>query len=56
MICKMLEEVYEGKAPKAAYWNFEYIIGEHTDNCPDCKAYYKSHIEPKLKNLSIESQ
>jgi hypothetical protein len=52
MACRMLEEVYEGKAPEAAYWNFEYIIGDHLDNCPDCKVYYETKIKNKKITIS----
>jgi predicted anti-sigma-YlaC factor YlaD len=47
MTCTKLKEVYEGTAPEAAYWNFEYIVTEHLDTCQDCQAYYKSRVASK---------
>lgn len=54
MTCNKLKEVYEGTAPEAAYWNFEYIAGEHLDSCPDCKAYYEARIKNKKIMIELE--
>jgi predicted anti-sigma-YlaC factor YlaD len=53
MTCTLLDDFYNARCSEAVSWNFEYIVGDHLDTCPDCKAYYELHIKNKILNIEV---
>jgi|WetSurMetagenome_2_1015567.scaffolds.fasta_scaffold11064_6 predicted anti-sigma-YlaC factor YlaD len=51
MTCTLFEDFYEGKLDETTDWNWEYIVGEHLDTCPECKKYYETHVKNKKVTL-----